>query len=1178
MVAFDEARYPTSTRLGTASEVTLITPIKKGRIEGEYRTYRQRLQDVLDDLRQRELEAKPTPISVIRQIHFARWVILPPPGGGDGGSLLFTSNFDGEMKFYFRNFALDLTDDIDRVWENCEGYPGARDFDRLWQYVKEHQIETTAFYDAYRTLTVPQISKLEELKSSFDDLVCKIGSRSGAGQEVVEGAQKLCDELRALLKCAQSTVPSSSLDETERKQSAATRALERDDIQVNILGSPPWQQAGYYFLTVRDPQAFREGLWRLIQRGKDIGFVTARDFDLANNARKGASKSSSGAAKDTTSTDIKRAVTVAFSWSGLERIGLATEHLVSLPLAFRQGMAARAQMLGDLDEWSPDKWDGMLGRKNIHVLISAFSMEAKVAEYWEEITDVARGGNARAGAADFVGCKLVHTELGNRIGTAGTFVEPFGFRDGIGQPEIEADDPNRAVAAGEFILGYKDVDGNDQIAQELVGAPVRALCRNGTFMVFRKIEQDVAAFKTFSLKHGDDLAMRLMGRRRDGTSLVLDGAEAKAALANGNLDNFNYRDDPTGARCPLASHARRANPRNNEVRRHRIIRRGIPYDQDGKQGMLFVCFNARIDTQFEFLQSEWCKKGDFLGYFTEVRDPIVGGGGSFVDPRAPVPYALKSFVTVKGGDYFFVPGLKALDGVVHGSFDMPSTTPAVAGTLEDAPPESFDPLGYIEGNELLVKNLLQNRGIEQKYITWPSGRRQAIYYVACRDHVRQILADDTRFTSAQYARKIENLLADYDHTPWLQQGEKAGSEGLVLRRVLLGMPASDAEKQARLQILKQALGASDLPSIRLNVGKAVQPIAEQVVNAVLDMPANSHGLDVVRDIAYRVPLARAIKYFGFPESTGFSDAYKALYFGRTSINDVRRFGWLNEFPTDPSVLPPELFGLVHPIAIFLLIDDYDTASSLEYARVAVKELLNRLAKAAIAEEELIDSNTPTKNTLLSLMLRVPRAGVDPATFRLRVGMTLVELIVGGIDTAAKGITNVVDCLLSNPDALKLARDSVEKRDELALNDIVLEALRCQPAATMIIRECPKDAFVQLNAGAQQREYRFEAGSRLFLLTSAAMRDPVGIGPPGVDLSSFVLNQSSAIQEALNPIRRLGFGDGAHDCLGSEIVLTEIREVLKQLVTRKNFRRAAGPEGKEKEQFALPVSLKVRFDS
>jgi Dyp-type peroxidase family len=1203
MIAFNEAKYPTSKRVGGVSEVTLITPIKYGRVEGEYRTYRERLENVLDDVQQRELVGLPTPVELLRQIHFARWVILDALG--PAGALLFTSNFDGEMKLYFRNFALELTDDIDRVWSNCEGYPGARDFDRLWQYVKEHQINTRLFYSAYPMLTMPQIARLDALRKGFDEFLHKEGSRLESAQEIAGNAGDLARDFTALLESARLEKPPVAPEQpvSASGQNTKSRELERGHIQANVLGSPPWMQAGYYFLRIEDAQAFRKGLWSLLSLGEGIGFVTAEHLERHRRAK-----------------SLTKALNIAFTWSGLEQLGLAEEYLDGMPLAFRQGMAERAAILGDAGDWAPNRWEGVLGRKDIHLVVAASCATGEVADYWKEIREAAQGGAQPGNCADFIGCTLIHKEVGQRIEKAEVdegeakeqfftkrfvfregvgqpeikgadptqaptsspsavgereakeriFTEPFGFRDGVGQPEIEGADPTqtptaRAIAAGEFILGYKDVDGNDQIAEDFVGAPFRALCDNGTYMVFRKIEQDVCAFKE-ALGDGE-LADRAIGRRRDGTSLAVRQTQTPASI-----DAFDYKDDPKGEKCPFASHARRINPRNDESRRHRIIRRGIPYKDGNKQGMLFVCFNARIETQFEFLQSEWCRKGDFLGYFTEARDPAVGGGGSFVDPRTPLPYSLKSFVTVKGGEYFFLPGMAALDGIVHGAFDAPSTGLPLPQTVVEAPPEMFDPVLYPD-NQARMEALLLTRSIGVKRVAWPSGRQQAIYYVACRNHVRKILADDATFTSAQYARKLERLLYDYDYSAWLGQGEKKGSEHLLFQRFMLGMAGDDPEKKARHQILKRALAASSIEDVRKGIGNCVGPIAKAVVEAAIEKGQPTGGFDIVKAIGYGVPLACAIEHFGFPEPNGFSEAYKALYFERTSIEEVRSLGFLQQFPKDSSTLPPELFSLAHTIAVFLLIDQYDTPSTLELARVAVKELLNRLGKEVLAEQERIRTGEPHP-TLLSLLLQSPADGVDPVTFRVRVGMIVSELIVGGVDTTAKGITNVVDCLLSHPEALQRAREAVDAKDDESLDDIILEALRLKPVADLIVRECPKGAVLQLTNGS----FQFEAGSRLFLIPPAAMQDPGADPlPPGVDLEKFVLSQADEVRRALDPIRRLAFGDGPHGCLGIEMVLAEIREVLKQLVRLKDLRRAAGPTGEQKEDLDLPISLDIRFD-
>jgi Dyp-type peroxidase family len=1164
MIPFDEANYPSSKRVGVVTEVTLITPIKGGRVEGEYRTYRERLQTVLDDVQRRELQGLPTPVGLIRQIHFARWVIIDSPPSA--GKLLFTSNFDGEMKSYFRSFALQLTSDIDAVWENCEDYPGAKDFDRLWQYVKQHQINTATFYCAYPSLTMPQILKLQALKQDFDDFVRKAAAAAPQSASV-QGIANIPDTcghaLEAFVKHVYECKPPQAPEQpTGKPARGEVPQLQLRDIQSNILGSPPWSRIAYRFLTIDDPKAFREGLTRLLEASEGVDFISAEPFAQrkARNAPR-----------------LKRALNIGFTWTGLERLGLAKEHLDSMPLAFRQGMAERAVILGDVGQSAPDTWQGMLGGKNVHVLIAASCMDGDVEAYWQEI---------QRNFGPDPGCSVIHEELGTRLNRDGNAYEPFGFRDGIGQPEIEGvGDPQTeakrgVIAAGEFILGYKDVDGNDQIAAKLVGASFRDLCANGTYMVFRKIEQDVDRFReevaAFDARAGgEDVATRFIGRRRDGTSLAVQKAGACR-----DPDDFDYADDPNGEKCPFASHVRRTNPRNAESSRHRIIRRGIPYEDGDKQGTLFVCINARIESQFEFLLSEWCKKGDFLGSFTEVRDPIVGGGGTFIDPSQPIPFSLESYVTVRGGEYFFVPGIAALGRIASGGFNEPSIVEATAENAlakraNQAPSadKSFDPITY--ANLSLAMGLLRARRIEQKHVAWASGKQQAFYYVACRDHVLEILKDGVRFTNGQYAGKLQRLLDGYDHRRWLRPGENDALDRGLFQSFMLGMASENPEKRARLQLLKDALGASSVEAVRKQIGDDVGPIAKAVVANAISVGRKTGGLDIVNSIAYPAPLACAVTHLGYPELSGFSDAYKTLYFERGSFEEAGDLGFIEQFPKgqDRLKLPPELFVLVHTIALFLLIDQYDTPSSLGFAKVAVVELLDRLADEVIAEEVRIADGDPSP-TLLSRLLRCRADDVDPATFRVRVGMIIAELVVGGFDLTATGITNVVDCLLSNSDALQGARHAVESGDDSTLDAIILEALRLNPVATLIVRDCPKGANLPLKGGP----FRFEAESRVFLMPGAAMQDRLDSPlPPNLDLQTFVLDQTPEVRRALDPIRRLGFGDGAHGCLGTEIVLAEIREVVKQFGVLSNLRRAAGPTGENRELFSLPVSLGVRFD-
>jgi Dyp-type peroxidase family len=272
--------------------------------------------------------------------------------------------------------------------------------------------------------------------------------------------------------------------------------------------------------------------------------------------------------------------------------------------------------------------------------------------------------------------------------------EHFGFADGFSQPAVEGSGrPARGAGVqrrfgrwrhlrlGEFVLGHRDEDG-------IVAGADATLQRNGTFMVWRKLAQDVWLFRRWLRElAGEDpdeqerVAAKIVGRWREGGSLVRSPESATRA---GRGTGFTYGGDPDGLRCPLGAHVRRANPRDalgwrtERTKRHRIIRRGMPYgpplredaqvgDVEGdrdERGLIFVCLNASIARQFELIQRHWLLAGDAFG-LGQDQDLLVAPAdphGKMTVPGHPPRFLAPQaqLVTTRGGEYLFVPGLAAL--------------------------------------------------------------------------------------------------------------------------------------------------------------------------------------------------------------------------------------------------------------------------------------------------------------------------------------------------------------------------------------------------------------------------------------------------------------------------------------------------------------------------------------
>ncbi|HEU4345078.1 MAG TPA: peroxidase [Candidatus Binatia bacterium] len=430
--------------------------------------------------------------------------------------------------------------------------------------------------------------------------------------------------------------------------------LEFDDIQYILLTRAPAITGRYEFLSFRNSRGGRAWLTAILETVHSVQQARA------------------SIAKD------NRWVSVAFTWNGLRALGLDETSLGSFPEEFKQGMVARAEILGDTGAHHPDNWVGDLASSELHALVILFARNA----------------------AEHQRCQIEHQKLVARC--AGVEVlssldleatppfdyahDHFGYRDRLSQPVIEGsgDEPTPGsgapLKAGEFILGYPDEDGPPANLPR-----PEILARNGSYMAYRRLQEHVGAFRDFLREHGKTpegqelIAAKLMGRWRSGAPLVLSPDKDDPTLGADpqRNNNFNYKQmDPHGYAVPLGSHIRRMNPRDTaaNMNRRRMIRRGgtygphLPEDapEDGiERGIAAFVICASLIRQFEFAQNVWANDKNFHELGNE-RDPVCGnqdGSLEFKIPKRPIRKkitGLPAFTTVRGGAYFFLPGLKAL--------------------------------------------------------------------------------------------------------------------------------------------------------------------------------------------------------------------------------------------------------------------------------------------------------------------------------------------------------------------------------------------------------------------------------------------------------------------------------------------------------------------------------------
>jgi Dyp-type peroxidase family len=433
----------------------------------------------------------------------------------------------------------------------------------------------------------------------------------------------------------------------------ASDSLDLEDLQHFLMSRPPARVARYEFLHFRNGTGGRTWLAGLIDK---VGTAKAVGANIVDS----------------------RWVTVGFTWNGLRALGLDETSLATFPEEFRQGMAARAAILGITGANHPDQWIGALESSSLHAIAILFAR------------DVAERERCRQEHERYVkncdGVELLSALDLEAIPPFDYAHEHFGYRDRLSQPviqgsgEVPTPGSGPPVKAGEFFLGYPDEDG------PATGMPQpQTLSRNGSYVAYLRMEEHVGAFRNFLLEHGETpeqqewVAAKLMGRWRSGAPLVLtpDKDDPSLGADYSRNNDFNYKMmDPHGYGCPLGAHTRRMNPRDTaaNMNRRKMIRRGGTYGpplpegapEDGlERGIAAFVGCASLVRQFEFAMNVWANDPNFHELGNE-RDPIFGTQDGTFDmtiPKRPIRKkitGLPAFTTIRGGAYFFLPGIRAL--------------------------------------------------------------------------------------------------------------------------------------------------------------------------------------------------------------------------------------------------------------------------------------------------------------------------------------------------------------------------------------------------------------------------------------------------------------------------------------------------------------------------------------
>ena len=836
----------TSKHLQGTTELTLIADIKPGLVPvPEPMSYAFRLRRVLEFLfqaRQNAVErfgqvGNAGPLERLRMLHFVHWAIHD-----NDRKLLLAVSFDGPWEPYIHSVVEEAGPILDVIFSHCEGYAGRSCFDGYEPFsawVRERQINCDFFYAGSPDITVDDLRYLQEFernhangkrRAPFEAVSSRLrvgeppppvldaaarkrllsglfalrtlfppgppGTEGAANDGFVFGrvAALLTRDIRAvfangaggspswlpppphepstgdleLLQWARDELP--RYDVVDKPEVPAEKPRNPHEIQGNVLTGYEGVTHGCALLGRFESAA---GAVAFIERWKnalttEVGSASPSDFGLSPGTR----------------------LNLALTVNGLASLGVSTAELSLFPKEFLEGFAARAGMLGDIGRNHPSRWqlpehnwpkpqgDRIPLAAIDFVLLLQRSAPKEALDYrlsdrhplFEDVKTIAES----AGAEILHVRPLAHYERGH-----------FGIADGKSQPHPRG--PSAPVAArdqvalGELLLGYQNERGEERLA-----SLPSELVQNSTFLVVRQMSLDVPGFKDVvseASNSGIDeetYLAKVVGRRADGTPLIESGA----------TDNdFDYQSDPQGAKCPLFSHVRRANPRATRridgrvVSPPRIVRRGLSYgplagEEDllgsPERGLLFMAYCASIAEQYEVIQ-RWVNGGNSSGLTSAHADPLAGNfperngferllGCVHEGQVISIPLPARPLAELKWGHYFYVPSIGALDFLLSrvGKSSLaaePRPRPVLEFLKEMHELESLHPHRAALAWKLVLEDRDQRvrSAAVWEYVRQNGGALRTAYgvLVGSADGVLTVLGEHKRFSVRRYWQRMQ---------------------------------------------------------------------------------------------------------------------------------------------------------------------------------------------------------------------------------------------------------------------------------------------------------------------------------------------------------------------------------------------------------------------------------------